>query len=85
RISIEGKELKNVLRVPRLMYRDNKEIWLLTNDSTLKIVTIKPSWEDSDYIYLEMPLDNNERIISSEINYPIDGMKLNIYNSGKED
>ncbi len=39
RMEIEGRQLKNVYRIPRTALRDNTRIWLVSNDGKLEIRT----------------------------------------------
>ena len=77
RAEIEGRQLKNVYRIPRTALRDNTRIWL-SNDGNLEIRTVETLWRDAQTVLLTDGLQPGEQLIVSELSKPVDGMPLQV-------
>ncbi len=77
RMEIEGRQLKNVYRIPRTALRDNTRIWL-SNDGKLEIRTVETLWRDAQTVLLTDGLQPGEKLIVSELSKPVDGMPLQV-------
>ena len=77
RMEIEGRQLKNVYRIPRTALRDNTRIWL-SNDGKLEIRTVETLWRDAQTVLLTDGLQPGEQLIVSELSKPVDGMPLQV-------
>lgn len=76
-VMLSGRELKNVIRIPRSALHEQNSLWLLTPDNTLKIETVQQVWSDQSAIYVPRDsLDLANHLIISNIPAPVDGMKL---------
>jgi RND family efflux transporter MFP subunit len=78
RMEIEGRQLKNVFRIPRTALRDNTRIWLVSNDGKLEIRTVETLWRDTQTVLLTDGLQPGEQLIVSDLSKPIDGMPLQV-------
>jgi RND family efflux transporter MFP subunit len=78
RMEIEGRQLKNVYRIPRTALRDNTRIWLVSNDGKLEIRTIETLWRDAQSVLLTDGLQPGEQLIVSDLSKPMDGMPLQV-------
>ena len=78
RMEIEGRQLKNVYRIPRTALRDNTRIWLVSNDGKLEIRTVETLWRDAQSVLLADGLQPGEQLIVSDLSKPMDGMLLKI-------
>ena len=78
RIEIEGRQLKNVYRIPRTALRDNTRIWLVSNDGKLEIRTVETLWRDAQSVLLADGLQPGEQLIVSDLSKPMDGMPLQV-------
>jgi len=76
RMEIEGRQLKNVYRIPRTALRDNTRIWLFSNDGKLEIRTVETLWRDAQAVLLIDGLQPGEQLIVSDLSNPVDGMPL---------
>jgi RND family efflux transporter MFP subunit len=81
---ITGKGLGKVVKIPRLAFKNNREIWLLTSKNTLKIEPINALWEDQDFIYTDSELDPTDQLITNGLTLPIIGMSLQRTTSDKD-
>ena len=78
RIEIEGRQLKNIYRIPRTALRDNTRIWLITNDGKLEIRDIETLWRDAQTVLLTDGLKPGEQLIVSDLAKPVHGMQLQV-------
>jgi RND family efflux transporter MFP subunit len=76
-LSIEGKALENVIRIPRAALHEGPAIWLLSPDKRLKIVSVAPLWAEKDAVYVgAATVAEGDRLIGSSLAAPVEGMKL---------
>ncbi len=75
-MTIDGGELSGVFAIPRKAFRDNGQLWVLTNEDTLDIRTVTPVWRDSDFVYIRDGLASGERVVTGSLASPVNGMKL---------
>ncbi|MFP4168459.1 MAG: efflux RND transporter periplasmic adaptor subunit [Desulfonatronovibrionaceae bacterium] len=78
RVHILGKELKDVVPIPRDAWRDNNQIWLADPEDRLVIRSAEPIWKGSEYIYIPNDIADGHRLVVSDIPAPAEGMKLRI-------
>jgi RND family efflux transporter MFP subunit len=78
RMEIEGRQLKNVFRIPRTALRDNARIWLVSIDGKLEIRTVETLWRDAQSVLLTDGLQPGEQLIVSDLSKPVDGMPLKV-------
>jgi RND family efflux transporter MFP subunit len=76
RVEIEGHELKDVFKIPRMALRDNSKIWIERGDGLLHIRQIDVVWRDPQYIFLRDGLTEGERLIISDLATPVEGMAV---------
>ncbi|SDY76672.1 efflux RND transporter periplasmic adaptor subunit [Nitrosomonas halophila] len=76
-VAIAGKTLNNVLPVPETLLHDGNQLWLMTEQNRLDIVTIEPLWSEQGYVYLSAAaLPAQPRIVSSNLPAPVQNMQL---------
>ena len=78
RMKIEGRQLKNVYRIPRTALRDNTRIWLISNDKKLEIREVETLWGDAQTVLLTDGLKPGEQLIVSDLSKPVHGMQLQV-------
>ena len=77
-MKIEGRQLKNVYRIPRTALRDNTRIWLISNDKKLEIREVETLWGDAQTVLLTDGLKPDEQLIVSDLSKPVHGMQLQV-------
>lgn len=77
-VEIQGVQLKNVYRIPRIALRDNSKIWTVRDDGMLRIRQAHILWRDTGTVLLKEGLSSKERLIISDIQSPVDGMPVRI-------
>jgi len=85
RVSIEGEELHNVYRVPRSALRNDREVWIVDEESKLAIRPVKTIWRDQDTVVVQDGFKPGEALVISDIPAPVAGMDLRIEQDGKRE
>lgn len=80
--TIEGKRVKDVLRIPRSALRGNGQIIIVDDDNLVQIRDVEILRADADYAYLLGGAIEGERICLTAIENPINGMRVR---TGDED
>jgi hypothetical protein len=78
RIEIDGKNLPNVVQVPRLALRDGSKLWIVSPRSTLDIRSVKTVWSGREFVYVADELRDGESLIISGLATPVQGMALRV-------
>ena len=78
KIEIEGRNLKNVYRIPRTALRDNSKIWVVNQDSKLDIRRVETLWRDAKTVLLREGLEPDDQLIVSDLPAPINGMPVQV-------
>jgi RND family efflux transporter MFP subunit len=76
RAEIEGRELKDAIRVPRTALREGERVWVKGRDKTLKVRPVQIAASDPDHVYVTEGLETGDHLITSDIPTPVEGMKL---------
>jgi len=73
---IEGATIDNVIRVPRGALRGNNQLMFIDGDNRLRIRNVEIVRADADYAYLRGGSIIGDRIITTTLESPINGMKV---------
>jgi RND family efflux transporter MFP subunit len=76
-VEIAGKTLQNVYVIPNEALREDSSVWLLKEGGTLSIKDIQVIWRQRNVVIVE-GLSPKDRLITSRISAPVDGMELRI-------
>ncbi|MDX1295996.1 MAG: efflux RND transporter periplasmic adaptor subunit [Sulfurimonadaceae bacterium] len=76
-LAIEGKVMKEVIKIPRSAMHHGNTIWLLSPQNRLKVVALKPQWMEKDAAYVAADtIAQDHRLIVSNLAAPVEGMTL---------
>ncbi len=78
RVEFEGRELKDALRLPRNLIHENSQIWVFTDEGTLDIRPVEIAMQGRDHVIVTGGVNRGDRIITTEISAPVQGMALRI-------
>ncbi len=67
---------KNSIQLPRSVLRSGGRIWVIDENSQLQIKTIELLAKDQKYIYVKSGLNHGDKVITSSIDYPLNGMQV---------
>ena len=76
RVEMEGREIRNAVRLPREYLREGDSVWVLTSENTLAIRTVTIAAGDADRVYVIAGLATGDRIVTSDIPAAVQGMDL---------
>lgn len=75
---IEGTTAANIIRVPRQYVRGSDELIFVDADDKLRIRTVNIIRSDGNYVYINGGADPGERIVSTALHTPMNGMAVRI-------
>jgi len=75
-LNIDAGTLGNVISIPRVALRDNNHVWVMNAKGTLEIRTVTPVWRAAEYVLVEDGVDTGDKLITSDIAAPLEGMAL---------
>lgn len=78
---ITGKKLSQVYEVPRRAVRADNTLLLASADNSLSIRQVRISWQNQEQVFIEQGLSGGERVITSAIGAPVEGMPLQVRGS----
>ena len=80
-VTLIGKVLENAVRLPSSYLRDKSTVWLV-RDGKLAIQPVMIAWKDRDFVYIVRGLAKDDRIVTSNIITPVDGMVVTVARDG---
>jgi RND family efflux transporter MFP subunit len=83
RVEVEGSQLTQVFRIPRIALREDDTVWLVGEDSTLDIRPVTTIWRDTQTVFLDQGLNPGDRVIVSDLAAPVEGMKVQVESADK--
>jgi hypothetical protein len=83
RVEIEGPAVTQVFRIRRAALRDNDTVWVVADDSTLDIRSVRTLWRDKQTVFLKEGLNQGDQLIVSDLAAPVAGMKIQVEGADK--
>ena len=80
RAVIKGKQLKDVVVLPRGALRYGDEVWLLDENNTLRKQKVHVLHKDDSSVYIDTGIAENKKVITSALDFAVDGMALSLIN-----
>ena len=77
-ITLKGKILEDIYKIPRSAVSDRGKIYLVDNENRLRIKEYSKMWEDEKYIYAKNTFPPQWKLAVSKIFAPSDGMEVKI-------
>ncbi len=75
RARIQGREVDNVITIPRTALREGNEAWVMTQDKKLHIQSVEVIWTNENVALLR-GMDEGTHIVVSDLAAPVEGMAL---------
>jgi RND family efflux transporter MFP subunit len=75
-VAIEGLEVVDVVVLSRSSLRDGNRAYVVSADSTLEVRTVEVAWRGEDVVYVTSGLNEGDKLITSPLAAPVEGMKL---------
>ncbi|MDG2169813.1 MAG: efflux RND transporter periplasmic adaptor subunit [Opitutales bacterium] len=76
--TIEGNLLHNVFVIPREQYRKNEYVLIVDEENKLRRREIVVQWGDDDNLVVSSGIKAGERLCTTPMNFPVDGMTVEI-------
>jgi RND family efflux transporter MFP subunit len=76
RVEIEGRRLESVYRIPRLAVHQGDTLYIMDDGDRLDIREVVIDWRTEDAVFVRGGLRPDERIVTSSITKPAQGMAL---------
>ena len=73
---IDGSRADGVIRVPRSVVRGSNELLFVSDDDRIRIGAVNIVRSDADYIYLNAGAEAGDRIVTTVIETPVNGMRV---------
>lgn len=83
-VEIEGPTLEDVFVIPRHAFREDDQVWLMTGEKKLSVKKADVLWRRKQDVLLR-GLNPGDKIITSRIPAPVEGMELRISGPGLRD
>ena len=76
--SIEGKMISDIVAISRSALHGANKIYLVDDKNTLHMQEINILHNDADYVYTHDAFVENQRLITTQMEAPVEGMKLRV-------
>ncbi len=73
---IQGNRIRDVVKVPRTAFREGNRVWVLSPQNTLAIKEVEVKARTPDHVFVSEGLNKGDKLITSDISTPVEGMKL---------
>ncbi|MEX1196272.1 MAG: efflux RND transporter periplasmic adaptor subunit [Pseudohongiellaceae bacterium] len=74
---LQGRSADNVVSLPHQALHDATRVLVMDAERRLRIREVNIIRTDTQYAYIDDGLDNNDQVIVSPIQVPVDGMRVN--------
>ncbi|MBX2797411.1 MAG: efflux RND transporter periplasmic adaptor subunit [Myxococcales bacterium] len=75
-VTIDGRVLEQVLRVPRTAIDGGDKVWVVEREGILGSRTVTIGWREADSVVITDGLDAGSRVVVSPLALPIEGMAV---------
>ena len=73
---IQGERLNQVVALDRTYLREDDSVWVMTGGDRLEIRAVEIAYRGPERVYVSVGLGAGDRVVTSEIATPTNGMKL---------
>lgn len=78
RAEIQGRTLENVVRLDRAWLHQGNRVWVMNAEDKLEIREVEVVFRDGEQVYVGKGLESGDRIVTSDIAVPAEGMPLRL-------
>jgi len=78
RVDIDGGTLTDVVEIPRVALRENRQVWVRDATGQLQIREVNVRWRRRDTVLVGNHFDPQEQLITSRLAVVIPGMKVRV-------
>jgi len=80
---IAGQVLKNVFVIPRAALREEREVLIMTDESTIERREVTVAWSDDDFAAITLGLADNDALVTTPLSSVTDGTPVNVVGDEK--
>ncbi len=80
---IEGKQVDDVVVLPRSALRKDDEVWVVSDDSKILIKDVSVLYRGKNKAYINAGLESDEHVVITPLNVVIEGMEVKIIHEPK--
>ncbi len=84
-VYIDGPRRGGLYAIPRAALRDGNQAYLFGPDSSLQIANLSIVWRDEDSVFVDRGLSPGDRVVTSPLAAPVDGMALRLQEEAGSD
>ncbi len=81
-VFIYGSLMDSIYAVPRTALRNGDQLYLFGPDSALHVVTPEIAWRSKDSLYVSSGVTSEDKILTSALTAPVEGMRLRSESDG---
>lgn len=81
RVEIEGQTLSSVIPLRRNYLRDGSHVWIMNDQDIMEIRPVRIVFRNKDTVYISEGIRHGERIVTTDISAPVNGMRLRLNNA----
>lgn len=78
RVELDGRQVDDVVALPRAALHEGDRAWIMTSDDRLEIRPVTIVWRRRDDVLVTQGLDDGDRVVTSRLGTPVPGMRLRI-------
>lgn len=75
-VFINGSRMDSIYAVPRKALRNGDQLYLFGTDGALHVVRPEIAWRSKDSLYLSDGITSEDKIVTSPLTAPVEGMRL---------
>ncbi|MDD2384736.1 MAG: efflux RND transporter periplasmic adaptor subunit [Sulfurospirillaceae bacterium] len=75
-VHIQGKRYENIFAMPSSLLRANSTVWVMTDKNELSIKPVHVLYKNNQSILIDEGLTPNDKIITTYLTAPVEGMKV---------
>jgi multidrug efflux pump subunit AcrA (membrane-fusion protein) len=77
-VVIEGREVRDVIPVPRTALRDGDSVWIMNDQNKLEICHVNVVWRSRDTVWVRDGIEPGQRLVVTDLPAPVEGMGLTL-------
>ncbi len=85
RARVAGRAIPDAVAVPRIELREWNQVWVAQPDDTLSIRDVAIAWRRRDAVLVTSGVAAGERVITTRLSTPVDGMAVQIIETAPEE
>jgi RND family efflux transporter MFP subunit len=75
-VQLHGSTLKGIIAIPRYAFRENSTVWIIDEESRLRIIKVAPVRMKQNEVLIKEGLNEGDTVVITTLSGAADGMKL---------